>query len=281
MHSWKQVAYSTDKLDDLIDHRQHFPYGSLPIINQMTFNLPMPKVGANYWTEFIYFSQISQAMSTKTETETYRYGLFYTRMKCIQNDKNWTLSLCRIGRYFDWHTMGALYWQLNDVWIAPSWSSIEYNGNFKVLQYWAKEFFAPLHVVANVDAMKYLNVFVVRDTLGEAQQLSVRVRTFKWSSFNPVSDFNIDVSMVSYFMPYFHKVEFSTINRLQAQNSADRVLQKPLKEVLTNGATEKNSLLHFALTDKTSGEIVATNFLLLDKIKKSEEIVNPNLQVHL
>lgn len=107
------------------------------------------------------------------------------------------VSFQRIGRFFEWKTMGALYWQLNDVWIAPSWSSIEYNGNFKVLQYWAKDFFAPLHIVANLDAMKSVNVFVVRDTLGETQELNVRLRTFKWSNLNPVSDSNFDVSMVN------------------------------------------------------------------------------------
>lgn len=113
-------------------------------------------------------------------------------------------SIQRIGRYFEWKTMGALYWQLNDVWIAPSWSSIEYNGNFKVLQYWAKEFFAPLHIVANVDALNSLNVFVVRDTLGKPQEFNVRIRTFLWSSLNPVSDFNLDVSMVKSSLSDFH-----------------------------------------------------------------------------
>lgn len=199
LHSWNQVAYSTDKLDDLIDHRQHFPYGSLPIINQMTFHLPMPKIGSNYWSTFIYFSQISQAMSTKTETETYRLVHCCTKNASTRFVLYLFLSFQRIGRYFEWKTMGALYWQLNDVWIAPSWSSIEYNGNFKVLQYWAKEFFAPLHIVANLDAMKSLNVFVVRDTLGESQELNVRIRTFMWSNLNAVADFNFDISMVRYF----------------------------------------------------------------------------------
>lgn len=44
--------------------------------------------------------QITQAMAIKTETEFYRQS------------------------QTDWYTMGALYWQLNDVWQAPSWSGI-------------------------------------------------------------------------------------------------------------------------------------------------------------
>jgi beta-mannosidase len=43
-------------------------------------------------------------------------------------------------------TMGALYWQLNDCWPGPSWSSLEYQGRWKALHYEAKRFFAPAMV---------------------------------------------------------------------------------------------------------------------------------------
>jgi beta-mannosidase len=72
-NSWLPVLNgSVDKLEALVDHRQHFPLGSAPIKVLAERNLP--KLDANrddYQKALIYFSQISQAMATKTETEVY------------------------------------------------------------------------------------------------------------------------------------------------------------------------------------------------------------------
>jgi beta-mannosidase len=39
--------------------------------------------------------------------------------------------------------MGAVYWQLNDIWPVASWASIDYFGRWKALHYFAKRFFSP------------------------------------------------------------------------------------------------------------------------------------------
>ncbi len=42
--------------------------------------------------------------------------------------------------------MGAIYWQLNDIWPVASWASIDYFGRWKALQYFAKRFFSPVMI---------------------------------------------------------------------------------------------------------------------------------------
>jgi beta-mannosidase len=41
---------------------------------------------------------------------------------------------------------GLLYWQINDLWPGATWSSIDVYGRWKVLQYLARRFFAPVLV---------------------------------------------------------------------------------------------------------------------------------------
>jgi beta-mannosidase len=45
-------------------------------------------------------------------------------------------------------SMGSLYWQLDDAWPGITWSSIDYFGRWKALQFHARRFYAPLLMAA-------------------------------------------------------------------------------------------------------------------------------------
>ena len=60
--------------------------------------------------------------------------------------------------------MGTVYWQLDDCWPAPSWSSIDYYGRWKALHYALKELYAD-QLIVPWEANGYLHVQVVNDQL--------------------------------------------------------------------------------------------------------------------
>ena len=59
-------------------------------------------------------------------------------------------------------TMGSIFWQLNDCWPVASWSSIDYYGRWKALQYYARRFYAPLLVSPHVEE-GVLKTYIVSD----------------------------------------------------------------------------------------------------------------------
>ena len=60
------------------------------------------------------------------------------------------------------HNMGSLYWQINDCWPVASWSSIDYFGRWKALQYYARRVYSDLLISPTVQN-DYLKLFVVSD----------------------------------------------------------------------------------------------------------------------
>lgn len=93
---------------DFVKHRQHLPLGNqlMQLLILKNFVVPRTNDSVRDFANYVYLSQINQAVSIKIETEGYR------QLKSEVNS---------VGEGM---TMGALYWQLNDVWQAPSWSSI-------------------------------------------------------------------------------------------------------------------------------------------------------------
>jgi beta-mannosidase len=75
-------------------------------------------------------------------------------------------------------TMGSIFWQLNDCWPVASWSSIDYYGRWKALQYYARRFYAPVLVSPHIEDGA-LMVYIISDkTKAESASLRVRLMDF-------------------------------------------------------------------------------------------------------
>ena len=122
--------------------------GNAIIHDYMLRDYPEPKDFAS----FLYASQVLQAEGIKIGTEHLR-----------RNRPR---------------TMGAIYWQLNDCWPVASWSSIDYYGRWKALQYYARRFYNDV-LVSPHQENGGLAVYVVSDkTTPVAGDLRLRVITF-------------------------------------------------------------------------------------------------------
>ncbi|KAK4507048.1 hypothetical protein PRZ48_000782 [Zasmidium cellare] len=139
LQSWRQQISEKDlsfNSTTILLRNQHNPPGNLNITNlansslgqyQMTAAiqqwLPIPNKTdpiANF-SAWCHATQIFQAQFYTSQIEFYRRGAGLPN-----------------------RNLGSLYWQLEDIWVAPTWAGVEYDGRWKMLHYAAKDRYEPI-----------------------------------------------------------------------------------------------------------------------------------------
>lgn len=186
----------------MLAHQRH-PRGNQLIREYMLREYPQPKD----FESFLYVSQVLQAEGIKIGAE---------HMRRIMP-----------------HNMGSLYWQIDDCWPVASWSSIDYRGRWKALQYYARRFYSPLLVSPHVEN-ENINFYIVSDNTADVMaQLKVSLLDFEGRTLKSLKK---DV----------------TINALRSKS----YLSIPVQELLA-GQDKKRVFLYCEIT--IDGETVSTN----------------------
>lgn len=134
-------------------------------------------------------------------------------------------------------TMGSIFWQLNDCWPVASWSSIDYYGRWKALQYYAKRFYSDLLVSPHLEN-GIVAVYVVSDRVSPiSATLRVRLMTIGGRMLREQTQ-NVELPALS----------------------SRSYLRLPLSELLqTEGADPSNTFVEAQLS--TGGVAVSRNLL--------------------
>jgi beta-mannosidase len=200
----------------MLAHQKNNEGNSL-IHDYLTRDYPEPKDFAS----FLYVSQVLQAEGIKIGAEHFRRSRP--------------------------ETMGSIFWQLNDCWPVASWSSIDYYGRWKALQYYARRFYAPILVSPHVEDGS-LKVYIVSDKTA-AQAATLRVR---------LMDFDGKVLLED-----SHSVEVTPL-------SSKVYLDWPLKKLTDAGAADTSRVV--VVADLSAGRL---------ELSRNLVYLAPTRQVHL
>jgi beta-mannosidase len=199
-------------------HRQHHRGGQDEMMNQykLHFHAPTNPNPQRLFDDTCYATQVMQAMCMKSETEHYR----------------------RIKSESTGHTMGTLYWQLNDIWQAPTWASIEYPGTWKILHNYLANIFSNF-LVSAFKMDNEFGVYVVND-YNALISGTVQIDFVLWKSGQ--------IAVTS-------KAPFSV-----AALQATRVLAQDVDKFLSGKAKQVDGLFVFTASSK-DGRVLSENVL--------------------
>ena len=138
------------------------------------------------FVDYVYLSQICQ-------------------LECIRDaTEHWRRNKGRCN--------GSMYWQFNDCWPVCSWSSIDYYGNYKALQYGAKHFNNPISLSITNEEGKIV-VYAINDTLYSQNYTLSNILCY--FSGEMLRENNIEIILTPNSVSRFEVLDISGINDIK------------------------------------------------------------------
>lgn len=158
------------------------------------------------------------------------------------------------------YCMGTLYWQLNDCWPVTSWSSEDYYGKWKALQYALQNDLYKTFLISMKEENDSVSVYVVSDSLKDVNaRLKIELVSFNGKEIVPVWDSVVHLSANSSML--LLKISFTQL--------------RTVSSLRTNSSTY---LLHAELS--FDEEMLATKNFFFTK-PKDLSLPNPNLKTEI
>jgi len=107
---------------------------------------------SNDFQTFVYYSQLTQARA---------------------------LAIAVAAHRTEWpRCSGTIYWQLNDCWPAPTWSTIDYFGKWKAAHYQIKQDFKNVTILATEKQLNKPQFFIVSDWIKKTYSTNIKAELF-------------------------------------------------------------------------------------------------------
>lgn len=162
--------------------------------------------------------------------------------------------------------MGLMYWQLNDIWQAPTWSSIEYGLKWKMAHYYVRQMYSAVYLLLKqtpylssiTDDNAQLALYLLNELINTTQnQINCSIKSF--DSFQSRLSFNYDLQTDSTGVKLINSTSYKSLMK-EAHCSANN-----------------QCLMQCALTtnDQPANEVQTLFFARPKEI----ELFNPNLRV--
>uniref|UniRef100_A0A3B4XJL7 Beta-mannosidase n=1 Tax=Seriola lalandi dorsalis TaxID=1841481 RepID=A0A3B4XJL7_SERLL len=231
-------------------HRQHHEGGNQQMLQQAAshFNLPNATDPLKRFTDTLYITQVMQAQCVKTQTEFYRRS----QTEIIEG-KGHTMATCVDAALIYFFVVVGLVCILNSCRLLPDF--VGFGGKWKMLHYFAQNFFAPVLPVGFEDE-DTLFIYAVSDL---SHDLKLRVSVYSWTDLHPVCSLKSDPVLVP-------------------GGSAVAIFKQPVAALLAGcgRCTRLTCLLTFHLED-SGAQLGPTNHHFLCSPKDAQGLQRPNI----